>query len=266
MIDFSWDVVTENLDLYWQGLQITVFVVVVSFAISTVLGVVVALLRLSDNPIIRPLMAAYVNIFRAIPMLVFILFVYYGLAIAFNMRFLSAIAAGMVALCVQYSAWLGEIFRAGIQAVPKGQREASSSVGMTSVGTFFSVILPQATRIVIPPTGNMLIGMVKDSSLLYIIGVAELLRVTNTLANRTFRYFEVYLALVLIYLALTTLIYYGVKYLERRFTEVDVLTQTKPLRSFRQRRRTARLRELQEAVLAESAEKQAMGHRSVSGP
>lgn len=266
MIEFRWEVVTENLDLYWQGLQITVFVVVVSFVISTVLGVLVALLRLSDNPIIKPVMAAYVNVFRAIPMLVFILFVYYGLAIAFNIRFLSAIAAGMVALCIQYSAWLGEIFRAGIQAVPKGQKEASLSVGMTSVGTFFSVVMPQATRIVIPPTGNMLIGMVKDSALLYIIGVAELLRVTNTLANRTFRYFEVYFALLLIYLVLTTLIYYGVKYLERRFTEVDVLTQIKPLRSLRQRRRTARLRELQEAVLRGSDEKQAMGQGPIAGP
>lgn len=251
MMDFRWEVVTENLDLYWQGLQITVFVVGVSFVVATLLGVVVALLRLSDNWIIAPLIATYVNVFRAIPMLVFILFVYYGLAIAFNMRFLNAIAAGMVALCIQYSAWLGEIFRAGIQAIPKGQKEASLSVGMTSAGTFFSVILPQATRIVIPPTGNMVIGLVKDSSLLYIIGVAELLRVTNTLANRTFRYFEVYLALLVVYLGLTTVIYYGVKYLEKRFTAVDVLTEVKPLRSFRQRRRTARLRELQEAVMTD---------------
>ncbi len=266
MIDFRWDVVTGNLDLYWQGLQITVFVVVVSFAISTVLGVVVALLRMSKNRIIAPVMALYVNVFRAIPMLVFILFVYYGLAIAFNIRFLTAIGAGMIALCVQYSAWLGEIFRAGIQAVPHGQKEAAFSVGMTSPWTFFTVTLPQATRIVIPPTGNMLIGMVKDSALLYIIGVAELLRVTNTLANRTFRYFEVYLALLVIYLGLTTVIYYGVKYLEKRFTAVDVLTEVKPLRSFRQRRRTARLRELQEAVLGGSDEPQAMGHGPITGP
>ncbi len=99
----------------------------------------------------------------------------------------------------------------------------------------------------------MLIGMVKDSALLYIIGVAELLRVTNLLANRTFRYFEVYLALLLIYLTLTTLIYYGIKYLETRLTAVDYLTEIKPSRSFRQRRRTATLKKLQEAVLAEGA-------------
>lgn len=263
---FRWEVVTQNLDLYWRGLQITLFVVVLSFALSTVLGVGVALLRMSKNKVIAPLIALYVNVFRAIPMLVFILFVYYGLAIAFNMRFLSAIAAGMVALCIQYSAWLGEIFRAGIQAIPYGQREAALSVGMTSRLTFFSVILPQATRIAIPPTGNMLIGMVKDSSLLYIIGVAELLRVTNTLANRTFRYFEVYLALVLIYLGLTTAIYYGVKYLERRFTAIDVLTEERPSRSFRRRRRTARLRDLQQAVLAGTNEPEAMGNGPMAGP
>lgn len=244
---FRWEVVTTNLHLYWAGLQITVFVVLGSFAIATVLGVMVALLRMSENPIIKPVMAAYVNVFRAIPMLVFILFMYYGLAIAFNLG-LTAIGAGMLALVIQYSAWLGEIFRAGIQAVPDGQRQAALSVGMSVPRAFFSITLPQATRISIPPTANMLIGMVKDSSLLYIIGVSELLRVTNTLANRTFRYFEVYFALVVIYLALTTLIYYGGKYLERRFATVDVLSQKPRFYSIRQRRRLGYFTQLQDTV------------------
>lgn len=244
---FRWEVVTDNLHLYWAGLQITLFVVVGSFAVATVLGVVVALLRMSDNPIIKPIMAAYVNVFRAIPMLVFILFTYYGLAIAFNLG-LTAITAGMMALIIQYSAWLGEIFRGGIQAVPDGQRQAALSVGMSVPRAFFSITLPQATRIVIPPTANMLIGMVKDSALLYIIGVGELLRVTNTLANRTFRYFEVYLALVIIYLVLTTVIYYGAKYLERRFATVDLLSQKPRFYRVRQRRRLAYFSQLQDSV------------------
>lgn len=143
---------------------------------------------------------------------------------------------------------MGEIFRSGIQAVPHGQREAALSVGMGRVQTFFRVILPQAIRIVIPPTGNMFIGMVKDSSLVYLIGVPELLRVSNRLANRTFRYFEVYAATVLIYLVLTTAIYFGVKYLERRYALVDILTAKTRSWSPFAARKAARLRDLQASV------------------
>jgi polar amino acid transport system permease protein len=231
--------------------RITIFISLVAFGLSIVFGLVVALLRLSKSRILQPIMAGYINLFRAIPLLVFILFVYYGVAISFNLQ-VSAIQAGIFALTLQYSAWLGEIFRGGIQAVPYGQREAALSVGMGRPQTFLTVILPQATRIVIPPTGNMFIGMIKDSSLVYLIGVPELLRVSNRLANRTFRYFEVYLSTVLIYLVLTTAVYFLVKYLERRFALVDLLnTKAKAFAPFAHRR-AAHLRELQETVRASS--------------
>ncbi len=234
-----------NRDVFLNGVQLTVFITIIAFTLATILGLVVALLRMSKSRIITPIMAAYINIFRAIPLLVFVLFVYYGIAIQFDLT-ISAIQAGILALTLQYSAWLGEIFRSGIQAVSDGQRQAAMSVGMSRPQVFFRVILPQATRIVIPPMGNMFIGMIKDSSLVYIIGVPELLRVSNLLANSTFRYFEVYLATVLMYLILTTIVYFGVKYLEKRFALVDVLTSK--VRSPFARRRSEQLMKLQELV------------------
>lgn len=249
--EFRPEFILDNLPVFLDGVRITIWISLVAFALATALGLVVALLRLSKSRIIEPVLAAYINLFRAIPLLVFILFVYYGVAISFDLA-VSAIQAGILALTLQYSAWLGEIFRGGIQNVPYGQREAALSLGMSRVQTFVRVVLPQAARIVIPPTGNMFIGMIKDSSLVYIIGVPELLRVSNRLANRTFRYFEVYLATVLIYLVLTTLVYFGVKYLERRYSMIDLLTSRVRSVSLFKRRRAARLRELQEAVRSSS--------------
>lgn len=246
---FRWEFIWDNRDIFLDGVRLTLVISFVAFALATAFGLVVALLRMSKNRVVQPLVAAYVNLFRAIPLLVFILFVYYGISIQFELA-ITAIQAGILALTLQYSAWLGEIFRSGIQAVPHGQREAALSVGMGRVQTFFRVILPQAIRIVIPPTGNMFIGMIKDSSLVYLIGVPELLRVSNRLANRTFRYFEVYLATVMIYLVLTTAVYFGVKYLERRYALVDVLTATARKWSPFARRKVERLRTLQAAVLA----------------
>jgi len=246
---FRWEFIWDNRDIFLEGVRLTIFIALVAFTLATFAGLAVALLRMSTNRIIQPIMAAYINIFRAIPLLVFIVFIYYGIAIQFELS-ISAIQAGIFALTLQYSAWLGEIFRSGIQAIPHGQREAALSVGMGRPQTFFRVILPQATRIVIPPTGNMFIGMIKDSSLVYLIGVPELFRVSFRLANRTFRYFEVYLAVVLIYLILTTVVYFGVKYLERRYALVDVLTSKARTWSPFARRKVERLRTLQAAVTA----------------
>ena len=241
--EFIWD----NRHVFIDGMWLTLFIAVIAFSLATVLGLAVALLRMSRSRIVKPIMAAYVNVFRAIPLLVFVLFVYYGIAIQFDLA-ISAIQAGILTLTLQYSAWLGEIFRGGIQAVSDGQRQAALSVGMSRPQTFLRVVMPQATRIVTPPTGNMSIGMIKDSSLVYIIGVPELLRVSNLLANSTFRYFEVYLATVIMYLILTTAVYFGFKYLEQRYALVDVLTST--VRSPLARRQSARLQRLQEAVAA----------------
>ena len=119
---------------------------------------------------------------------------------------------------------------------------------MSRAQTFVTVVLPQATRIAIPPTGNMMVGMIKDSSLVYILGVPELFRNAQLLANRTFRYFEVYLAVVVTYLLLTTGVYYAMKFLERRLEPKDLLTMDVPVWSPFARRRQERLQRVQEQV------------------
>lgn len=252
-VNFRWDVITENIPLFLDGLALTAAISASAFAIATALGVVVALARMSRFRVIATFAAGYINVLRAIPLLVFIVFVYYGVAIFFNLSFMTAIQAGMLAFSLQYSAWLGEIFRSGIQAVPKGQREAAMSVGMSRARTFMTVILPQAVRIAIPPTGNMMVGMIKDSSLVYILGVPELFRNAQLLANRTFRYFEVYLAVVITYLLLTTAVYYAMKHLERRLEPKDLLSTRVPAWSPLARRRQGRLRQIQNQVRESSA-------------
>lgn len=250
-VNFNWAVIIDNRDVLFSGVRLTVLISASAFAIATVLGVFVALARLSRFKAVTILAAGYINVLRAIPLLVFVVFIYYGVAIFFNLSFLTAIQAGMVAFSLQYSAWLGEIFRSGIQAVPKGQREAAMAVGMSRPRTFVTVIMPQAVRIAIPPTGNMMVGMIKDSALIYIIGVPELFRNAQLLANRTFRYFEIYLAIVLIYLTLTTAVYYAMKYLERRLEPRDLLATGLPVWSALARRRQRRLWRLQELVRQE---------------
>jgi His/Glu/Gln/Arg/opine family amino acid ABC transporter permease subunit len=252
VVTFSWRVIIDNLDILWAGAQLTVFVSVVSFSIATFLGVFVALARMSEIRAVATAAAAYINVLRAIPLLVFIVFIYYGVAIYFGLTFATGIQAGIFAFSLQYSAWLGEIFRSGIQAVPKGQREAAMAVGMGPVRTFVTVVLPQAIRVATPPTGNMMVGMVKDSALLYVIGVQELFRNAQLLANRTFRYFEIYLAIVLVYLVMTTTVYYGMKFLEQRLQPVDVLA-TGPRRfAPLERRRRARVLALRDRIGAEA--------------
>lgn len=251
VITFSWKVVTDNSDVFISGLRLTIFISFTSFAIATILGVFVALARMSSNKVVSTIAAGYINVLRAVPLLVFIVFLYYGVAIFFRISFLTAVQAGILAFSLQYSAWLGEIFRSGIQAVPKGQREAAMAMGMGPVRAFVTIILPQAVRVAIPPTGNMMIGMIKDSSLVYIIGVQDLFRNSQLLANRTFRYFEIYLALVLIYLALTTAVYYGMKLLERRLEPRDVLATSVPFYAPLRRRQRDRYANLRDRIAAE---------------
>lgn len=253
-LSFDWSILVDNIPLFLEGLRLTILISVSAFLIATVLGIAVALARLSGNRLVSGLAAGWINVLRSIPLLVFIVFVYYGIAIFFDLAFLTAIQAGMLAFSLQYSAWLGEIFRSGIQAVPKGQREAAMAVGMGRTRSFASIILPQAGRIALPPTGNMMVGMVKDSSLVYILGVPELFRNAQLLANRTFRYFEVYLAIVLTYLALTTVVHYGMKSLERRLAERDPLATQPPSWAPLARRRRRHLEKLRDRVRAERVE------------
>jgi ABC-type amino acid transport system permease subunit len=146
---------------------------------------------------------------------VFLLWLYYGLALLFQINF-QPITAGVIALSVQYGAYLSEIFRSGIQAIHKGQVEAGLSVGLSRLSIYRRIVLPQAYRIVLPPTVNMWISMLKDTALVSVIGVTELMRTTEIQSNFYFRPFEFYTAAALIYVVMTLVFARLALVLERR--------------------------------------------------
>jgi glutamine transport system permease protein len=199
---FDWKVVGDRWGLLLSGLQWTLGISAASMLLSLVFGLLLAVMRLSPLPPVRNVAVLYINVFRAIPLFVFIIWLYYGLSIVIGVNF-DPLVAGIIVLTMQYAAWLAEIFRSGIQAVDRGQWEASYSIGMSPAQAFGSIILPQAVRIVIPSVANMFVGMLKDSSLVSIIGVFELIRQTQLAVSQTFRPFELYSAATLVYLVLT---------------------------------------------------------------
>lgn len=196
------NIVIKQYPVILEGLRMTLYVAVVAMAFAFLVGMFVATLRMSPFAIVRALASGYVQFFRGIPQFVFLLWLYYGVALLFGINF-HPITAGVIALSVQYGAYLSEIFRAGVQAIHKGQIEAGLSVGLSKTRIYQRIVIPQAARIVLPPTVNMWISMLKDTALVSVIGVSELMRVTEIQSNFTFRPFEFYTTAALIYVVLT---------------------------------------------------------------
>ena len=196
----------EVFKTYWpwiaKGLGMTLYISIVAMIFALIIGLVVALLRLSKIKAISLIGHAYIEFFRGIPLFVFIIWLYYGLAMVAGLNF-RPMVAGIMCLAMQHGGYLAEIYRSGIQAISKGQWEASYSLGFSSVRTFIKIIFPQAFKIIIPPTANMFVGMLKDSALVSIIGVNELMRQSQMATSLTFRPFEFYTVTALIYVALT---------------------------------------------------------------
>lgn len=193
MYQFDWSVVYEYLPAMMQGLLITIEVSVLAELVAIVLGLLLALCRLSRFAPVRLPAIAYIDFLRGIPILVILLWVYYGFSILFKINF-TAMQAGIIGLGCSYSAFIAEIFRSGIQAIPNGQREAGRTLGLSRWHITVYVVLPQAIRIIVPPLGNTVISMLKDSSLVSIIAVSDLMRQTTIAASETFRPFELYAA------------------------------------------------------------------------
>lgn len=201
------------------GAWITVLVSVSSILIATVLAILGAIGRLSKNAYINGLASLYVSLVRGTPLLVQIYFVYFALP-QFGVV-LPSIPAGILALSFNYGAYMTEIFRAGIQAVPRGQREAAESLGMPEQLVMRRIVLPQAFRIVIPAIGNDFVAMIKDSSLVSTIAVQELLWRARTVGNQAFRTLETLLIAAAIYWLLTIAFSYFQERLERRMARGD---------------------------------------------
>lgn len=212
---FAWEVIGEYRGWLAAGVVLTLELAIVSMALAMVLGLGIALLRMSPIWPVRTFASLYISVFRAIPPLVFILWMFYGVTLVTGLN-IEAFWSGVICLTLQYAAWLAEIYRAGLQAIDKGQREAALSTGLSRTRTFAKVIWPQAWRIIIPPMANNFVGIVKDSSLVGIIGLNELMRQSQIAVSLTFRPFELYTAAMLIYIVLTLAIARLGSFLEQR--------------------------------------------------
>ena len=204
-----------NLKFLIGGLQQTVLLSLTAISISVVAGLAIALPGLAPSRLLRGFNRVFVEVVRAVPILVLILWVYYGMPQIMNVS-INVFWAGVIALALSDSAFEAEIFRAGIQSIDKGQYEAAHSVSLNYRDTMWFVILPQAIRRILPALGNQLVYMLKMSSLVSVIGMQELTRKANELVVTEYRPLEIYTVLVLEYLVLILLVSAGVRWLERR--------------------------------------------------
>ena len=204
-----------NLKFLLSGLYYTILLSVTAISISVVIGLIIALPGLTRNRYLKSINRVYVELVRAVPILVLILWVYYGMPQLAGLS-INVFWAGVIALALSDSAFEAEIFRAGIQSVDRGQHEAAHSISLNYTDTMRFVILPQAIRRVLPALGNQLVYMLKMSSLVSVIGMQELTRKANELVVTEYRPLEVYTILVLEYLVLILIVSAGVRWLERR--------------------------------------------------
>lgn len=204
-----------NLRFLLSGIPWTIALTLCCVVISNVVGFLISLMALSRRKPVRFIYRAYVEVFRSIPPLVSIFWVYYGLPILIGIT-LAPFPAGMIALSVYGSAFMAEIFRGGVQSVEKGQFEASRALGLTSFNTMRLVIFPQALRRALPAIGNQLVITLKMTSLVSVIGVSEVLRRGNELAVTEYRPLEIYTFIAIEYLLLVLIVSAGVRRLERR--------------------------------------------------
>ena len=204
-----------NLKFLISGITTTIYISIVSIVLAMIIGLIVALPSLSDNKFLTYFNIGYVEIVRAIPLLVLILWIYYGLPIMLRISF-SPFVSGIIALTISESAFQAEIFRAGINSINKGQHEVAGSLGMDFWKKMRFVILPQAIKVVLPALGNQFVYVLKMSSLVSIIGIGDLTRKANELVTTTYRPLEIYTFLILEYLILILVVSYFVRKLENR--------------------------------------------------
>jgi polar amino acid transport system permease protein len=205
---------TEFLPILMQGVALTIIVTIGSLILSTVLGLIWALMRVSGVRALSSTSAGLINVIRGIPIIVLLFYLYFvmpDLGIA-----LSALQAAIIGLGIAYSAYQAENFRAGIEAIDKGQIEAAHSIGMGWWLTMRRVILPQAVRIVLPPYGNVMIMMLKDSSQASTITVAELALQGKLIASSTFKNTSVFTLVALMYLTMSIPLILLVRHFEKR--------------------------------------------------
>ena len=195
---FRWDVIWNNLDFLLSGLQMTLFISALSLVFALIGGLILALFDLSRFAVLRLFSLALGEIIRNTPILVQLLWVYYVLPIVFSIR-VSALAGIVIGLSLYMAAFISEVYRAGIQAVPKGHREAAQVLGLTPAQSFVRIVLPQAIRMTLPPLASNFVQLIKFSSLGAVISVSEITRRGMELSSSTFRPLEIFTFIAVVY-------------------------------------------------------------------
>lgn len=226
MLDFlselvKFDLIVKSMPSLLDGAKVSLQVSFTAVTIGICLGIIVATARLSKVWIFRALSGAYVAFLRGTPMIVQIFIVHFGLSHPAIGLTLPALASGIIALSLNSGAYMGEVFRGGIQSIDIGQSQAGLSLGLTDLQVFTHIVFPQAFRRVIPSMGNEMITLTKDSSLVSFIGIAELTYKANLIASRTYQYFTMYIGIAIVYFAITFILSTLLGWLERRLGPHD---------------------------------------------
>ncbi|GFE63365.1 amino acid ABC transporter permease [Litoreibacter roseus] len=226
------DLYAQVLGTLTKGIRITIFVTLVGFTTASLAGLLLAVMSLSGNIVLRQIARFYIEVIRGIPIIVLLLYVAFALAPGLvalanwgldlvggepvSTRQFPLLWRAILALAIGYSAFIAEVFRAGLQSVDAGQIEAAEALGLNRWHRFRHIVFPQAIRVILPPLGNDFIAMVKDSSLVSVLGVSDITQLGKVTAAGNFRYFETYNIVALLYLTLTITLSLMLRYLERR--------------------------------------------------
>ncbi len=230
------DLYAQVFGIVLKGLWVTIFVTLVAFLLATLAGLGLALMALSEHKALRQIARFYTEVIRGVPILVLLFYIAFvgapalvaminvvisplismGYVEPMLVRDLSLMWRAIIALMIGYSAFIGEVFRAGIQSVDKGQIEAAKALGLSRFQRFRLVVFPQAVRVILPPLGNDFVAMVKDSSLVSVLGVADITQMGKVYASGSFRFFETYSIVAYVYLILTIGLSLGLRGLEKR--------------------------------------------------
>lgn len=229
------DLYSQVLGTLSKGIRITVLVTLIGFSLASALGLLLAVMSLSNSVLIRQIARFYIEVVRGIPIIVLLLYVAFVVApgiVALANWALEPLGADPVrtrqfpllwratlALAIGYSAFIAEVFRAGLQSVEQGQIEAAQTLGLSRWQRFRYVVFPQAIRTILPPLGNDFVAMVKDSSLVSVLGVGDITQLGKVTAAGNFRYFETYNVVALIYLTLTVTLSLALRRFERQMRQ-----------------------------------------------
>lgn len=220
----NFELIIQTLPKLLDGAKLSLLISLFSVVLGVSLGILVATGRLSKIWPLKAFASAYVAFIRGTPMIVQIFIVHYGLA-EFGLK-LPALASGIVALSLNSGAYMGEVFRGGIQSIDIGQTQAGLSLGLSPFQVFTHIVFPQAFRRVIPSMGNEMVTLTKDSSLVNFIGIAELTYRATLIASRTYEYFTMYIGIAIVYFAVTFILSQLLAWLERRMGPYDSDSQS----------------------------------------